>query len=125
MIIKNNQSNLEVKLESLKDQFLAALRSTKLVVNPRIEGFTLFYEKRRGNRNNEQCRLIQTGLKIRLKTKYSGYVDFRIEKQEPSESYKATLEVLSEKTEEINLAYQAIEEVTKFINVYLENKKRF
>lgn len=117
---KQSQSDLEVKLESLKDQFIEALKSTRLVVNPKITGLTLAYEKRRGLNTQEGCKVIGTGLAIMLKRAYKGYVNLRFETiNEESKIYRATLEILAETEEkEKELSYEALTKLNEFINCY-------
>jgi len=115
-----SQSNLEVKLQSLKDQFLETLKATKLIVNPQIKGLTLTYEVRRGLQNKEGCKVIQPGLKILIRKAYEGNVEVHFETlDEQSKTYRARLEVLAETTqEEAQLTYEALMKMTQFINGY-------
>jgi hypothetical protein len=126
METKRYQPNLEVRLESLKDQFIAALRATKLVVNHEINGLTLTYEKRRGLENQEGCRVIQTGLMIMLKRDFNGYANIHFEPTDTiSRSYRATLEVLAETEQaEQQLAYNALTRISEFINFYNQNHSK-
>ncbi|MFA5258731.1 MAG: hypothetical protein WC979_05620 [Candidatus Pacearchaeota archaeon] len=123
--MKTKDPNLEVKLESLKDQFIAALKSTKLIVNPEINGLTLTYEKRRGALTCSDCKSIQLGLKVMLKKLYNGNADIFFEEANESRGYKATLEVLAETNQgETQLAYDALTKINQFIEAYKELRKK-
>jgi len=123
--MKTKDLSLEVKLESLKDQFITALKSTKLIVNPEINGLTLTYEKRRGALTYSDCRSIQLGLKVMLKKLYNGNADIFFEEAGESRRYKATLEVLAETNQgETQLAYDALTKISQFIEAYKELRKK-
>jgi hypothetical protein len=123
-----NQSDLEVKLLSLKDQVLAGLNAAKLILNPQLNGLTLTYEKRKGLDTQEGCKIIQLGLKARLNRLYSGNVEIHFETiNEQSRIYQVTLEVATEANTiqaEQQLAYEALTEINKFIQSYIQLKKR-
>lgn len=123
--MKTKDYSLEVKLEGLKDQFTAALKSTKLIVNPEINGLTLTYEKRRRTLTCSDCRSIQLGLKVMLKKLYNGNADIFFEEAGESGRYKATLEVLAETNQgETQLAYDALTKISQFIEAYKELRKK-
>jgi hypothetical protein len=126
METKKHQSNLEIRLESLKDQFISALKATRLVVNPQINGLTLTYERRRGLETKEGCKIIQPGLMIMIQNAYKGYVNISFETVDETERiYKATLELLTEKKQtEQELAYDVLTKINQFINKYNDYFKR-
>jgi hypothetical protein len=113
-------------IQSLKDEFIANLRDSKLVFSPEINGLTLTYEQRRGLETLEGCKLIQKGLMIVLQNAFKGYVNLHFEEvDKSSRKYRATLQVLGETgEEEKQLAYDALTKINNFIHGYRELKKR-
>jgi len=128
MAIKQSQSDLEIKLQGLKDQFIEGLKATKLVVNPRIDNLTLTYEQRRsGKEILEGCKIIKLGLKAALDKLYKGNVEIHFETiEEESKRYKARLELLAEGEQEKKLAYEVLAKINEFITFYNQaySKKR-
>jgi len=126
METKKHQPNLELQLESLKDQFISALKATKLIVNPQIEDLTLTYERRRGLEHKEGCKIIQPGLMIMIQNAYKGYVNIRFETiNEQERTYRATLEILTEtKQTEQEIAYDVLTKINQFIIKYNNHFKK-
>ena len=126
METKKSKPSLDLKLQSLKDQFIENLRATKLVVDPEINSLTLNYEQRKGTLTNIECGRIKLGLKVMLRRSYNGHVDIQFETlDEQTRSYRATLEVLAEtKEQEQQLAYDALTKIGQFIEAYKEIMKR-
>lgn len=112
--------NKNLKSESLKDQFIESLKSTKLVLDPEINNMTMTYEQRKGRINNLECGRIKGGLKIMLERNYKGNVGLHFETlDEQTRKYKATLDVLAEtKEQEQELAYDALTKISQFIEAY-------
>ena len=118
-----SQPSLEDKLTVLKDQLIANINTTKLVVRPRLEGLKLYYEKRRGTENQKSCKEIKLGLTIIIKRKYHGNAEIKFEEIN-NDQYSASLEVLAETKEaEQQLAYDALSEINRFFVLYNEYKQ--
>lgn len=126
MEIKKSKPSLDLKLESLKDQFIKNLKETKLVVDPEINDLTLTYEQRRGLKTQEDCKIIQLGLKVMLKRQYNEGIDLYFETlDKQARKYQITLEILAEtKEQEQQLAYDALTKISEFIESYKQIKKR-
>lgn len=119
-------NNIETKLESQKDQFLATLKATKLAYNLSINSNSVTYEPAKGKRAIEECSKVTAGLRIMLDRIYHGNVEIHFSHVENETNYyRATLYVLADSEQaEAELTHDALLKITQFLHLYTEMRKR-